>query len=80
MHDGNILSADQYVSGSGRFFMRSGIAGERFGPERDEFEVAFIPLTREHAIGWRVSCTDMPKRNAILVQRYARCLTDPLWR
>lgn len=76
MHGGNILSADQYVSGSGRFFMRSGIAGERLGPERDEFEVASIPLTRKHAIGWRVSCTDMPKRNAILVQKYAHCLTD----
>jgi formyltetrahydrofolate deformylase len=80
LQDGNILSAAQYVSGSGRFFMRSGIAGERFSPERDEFEVASIPLIRKHAIGWRVSCTDMPKRNAILVQKYAHCLTDPLWR
>lgn len=43
MHGGNILSTDQYVSGSGRFFMRLGIAGERFGPERDELEVVSIP-------------------------------------
>ena len=36
MHDGNILSADQYVSeastnGSGRFFMRLEVEGEGFG-------------------------------------------------
>jgi formyltetrahydrofolate hydrolase len=53
MHDGNILSADQYVSeeganGSGTFFMRLEIEGEGFGLERDEFGAAFAPLARQH--------------------------------
>jgi formyltetrahydrofolate deformylase len=43
MHDGDILSADQYVSGSGRFFMRLEIKGEGFGLERDELGGAFAP-------------------------------------
>ena len=35
MHDGNILSADQYVSDSGTFFMRLEIEGEGFGLGRN---------------------------------------------
>jgi formyltetrahydrofolate deformylase len=80
MHDGNILSADQYVSGSGTFFMRLEIEGEGFGLARDEFDGAFAPLARRHGMDWRVSYTDAPKRVAILVSRYDHCLTDLLWR
>ena len=85
MHDGNILSADQYVSeegtdGSGNFFMRLEIEGEGFGLERNEFGGAFAPLARQHEMDWRVSYTDTPKRMAILVSRYDHCLIDLLWR
>ncbi len=85
MHDGNILSADQYVSeesanGSGTFFMRLEIEGEGFGLARDEFGGAFAPLARQHKMDWRLSYTDTPKRMAILVSRYDHCLIDLLWR
>jgi formyltetrahydrofolate deformylase len=80
MHDGNILSADQYVSDSGTFFMRLEIEGEGFGLGRDEFAGAFAPLARRHRMEWRVSHTDTPKRMAILVSRYDHCLIDILWR
>jgi formyltetrahydrofolate deformylase len=83
MHDGNILSADQYVGDGGAkatFFMRLEIEGGSFGLERDEFNGAFAPLARKHAMDWRVSYTDAPKRMAILVSRYDHCLTDMLWR
>ena len=82
MHNGNILSADQYVSeeGSGRFFMRLEIEGEGFGLARDEFSAVFAPLARRHAMDWRISYTDTPKRMAILVSRYDHCLIDLLWR
>ena len=83
MHDGNILSADQYVSereSGSTFFMRLEIEGEGFGLERDELEGAFAPLARKHGMDWRVSYTDAPKRMAILVSRYDHCLTDLLWR
>ena len=80
MHDGNILSADQYVSDSGTFFMRLEIEGEGFGLARDEFAGAFAPLARRHEMDWRVSHTDTPKRMAILVSRYDHCLIDLLWR
>jgi formyltetrahydrofolate deformylase len=85
MHDGNILSADQYVSeesinGSGSFFMRLEIEGEGFGLERDEFVAAFAPLARQHKMDWRVSYTDVRKRMAILVSKHDHCLLDLLWR
>jgi formyltetrahydrofolate deformylase len=80
MHDGNILSADQYVSDSGTFFMRLEIEGEGFGLSRDEFAAAFAPLARRHGMDWRVSHTDTPRRMAILVSRYDHCLIDLLWR
>ncbi len=82
MHDGNILSADQYVSekGSGRFFIRLEIEGQGFGLERDEFGAAFAPLARRHKMDWRATYTDSPKRMAILVSRYDHCLIDLLWR
>ena len=80
MHDGNILSADQYVSDGGTFFMRLEIEGEGFGLARDEFGGAFRPLARRHGMDWRVSHTDTPKRMAILVSRHDHCLTDLLWR
>jgi formyltetrahydrofolate deformylase len=80
MHDGNILSADQYVSEGGTFFMRLEIEGDGFGLARDEFAGAFRPLARRHGMDWRVSHTDTPKRMAILVSRYDHCLTDLLWR
>ncbi len=80
MHDGNILSADQYVSDSGTFFMRLEIEGEGFGLSRDEFAAAFVPLARKHDMDWRVSHTDTPGRMAILVSRYDHCLIDLLWR
>jgi formyltetrahydrofolate deformylase len=80
MHDGNILSADQYVSDSRMFFMRLEIEGERFGLGREEFAGAFAPLARRHEMDWRVSYTDTPKRMAILVSRYDHCLIDLLWR
>ena len=80
MHDGNILSADQYVSDSETFFMRLEIEGEGFGLGRDEFAGAFAPLARQHEMDWRVSYTDTPKRMAILVSRYDHCLIDLLWR
>ncbi|MFL5991060.1 MAG: formyltetrahydrofolate deformylase [Rubrobacteraceae bacterium] len=80
MHDGNILSADQYVSDSGTFFMRLEIEGEGFGLGRDEFAGAFAPLARRHRMEWRVSHTDTPKRMAILGSRYDHCLIDLLWR
>ena len=80
MHDGNILSADQYVSDSGTFFMRLEIEGEGFGLGRGEFAGAFTPLARRHEMDWRVSYTDTPKRMAVLVSRYDHCLIDLLWR
>ena len=81
MHDGNILSADQYVNReSGRFLMRLEIEGEGFGLEREEFGAAFAPLARRHAMEWHVSFTDTPKRMAILVSGYDHCLIDLLWR
>jgi formyltetrahydrofolate deformylase len=80
MHDGNILSADQYVSDTGTFFMRLEIEGEDFGLGRDEFAGAFTPLARRHGMDWRISYTDTPKRMAILVSRYDHCLIDLLWR
>jgi formyltetrahydrofolate deformylase len=80
MHDGNILSADQYVSDSGTFFMRLEIEGEGFGLGRHEFAGAFAPLARRHEMDWRVYHTDTPKRMAILVSRYDHCLIDLLWR
>lgn len=80
MHDGNILSADQYVSDGGTFFMRLEIEGEGFGLARDEFAGAFRPLARRNGMDWHVSHTDTPKRMAILVSRYDHCLTDLLWR
>jgi formyltetrahydrofolate deformylase len=80
MHDGNILSADQYVSDGGTFFMRLEIEGEGFGLARDEFAGAFRPLARRHGMDWRMGHTDTPKRMAILVSRYDHCLTDLLWR
>jgi formyltetrahydrofolate deformylase len=80
MHDGNILSADQYVSDTGTFFMRLEIAGEGFGLGRHEFAGAFAPLARRHGMDWRLSHTDTPKRMAILVSRYDHCLIDLLWR
>lgn len=80
MHDGNILSADQYVSDSGTFFMRLEIEGEGFGLARDEFAGAFAPLARRHDMDWRLSHTGTPKRMAILVSRYDHCLIDLLWR
>ena len=87
MHDGNILSADQYVSegepggaAGGNFFMRLEIEGDGFGLGRDEFDGAFAPLARRHKMDWRVTHTDAPKRMAILVSRYDHCLIDLLWR
>jgi formyltetrahydrofolate deformylase len=91
MHDGTILSADQYVSprraggraggiAGGTFFMRLEIEGEGFGLARDEFAGAFAPLARRHGMDWSVFYTDAPKRVAILVSRYDHCLTDLLWR
>ncbi len=81
MHDGNILSADQYVGeDSATFFMRLEIEGEGFGLERDEFAAAFAPLARQHEMEWSMSYTDTPKRMAILVSKYDHCLTDLLWR
>src|SRR5215210_3851280 len=81
MHDGNILSADQYVSeSSGRFFMRLEIEGAGFGLERGEFASAFAPLARRHGMDWKASYTDAPKRMAVLVSRYDHCLIDLLWR
>lgn len=80
MHDGNILSADQYVSESGSFFMRLEIEGDGFGLGRDEFAGAFAPLARRHGMDWWLSYTDAPKRAALLVSRYDHCLTDLLWR
>jgi formyltetrahydrofolate deformylase len=80
MNDGNILSADQYVSDSGTFFMRLEIEGGGFGLGRNEFAGAFTPLARQHGMDWRISYTDTPKRMAILVSRYDHCLIDLLWR
>ena len=85
MHDGNVLSADQYVSpggkpGDSRFFMRLEVEGAGFGLERREFAGAFAPLARRHGMDWRVSFTDAPKCMAILVSGYDHCLIDLLWR
>ena len=82
MHNGNILSADQYVSEAGRgmFFMRLEIEGGSFGLERSEFGAAFAPLARQHKMEWSVSYTDTPKKVAILVSRHDHCLMDLLWR
>ncbi len=82
LHNGNILSADQYVSDppNGTFFMRMEIEGHGFGLGRDEFDAAFAPLARQHGMNWRVAFTDRPKRMAILVSRHGHCLIDLLWR
>jgi formyltetrahydrofolate deformylase len=82
LHNGNILSADQYVSDppNGTFFMRMEIEGQGFGLGREEFDAAFAPLARQHRMNWRVCFTDRPKRMAILVSRHGHCLIDLLWR
>jgi formyltetrahydrofolate deformylase len=82
LHNGNILSADQYVSDpkGGTFFMRMVIEDQGFGLGRDEFDAAFAPLARQHGMNWRVGFTDRPKRMAILVSRQGHCLIDLLWR
>ena len=63
--DGNIVSADQYVSeeGRGTFFMRPEIEGEGFGIERDEFGATFAPLARQHKMQSRVSYTGHPEED-----------------
>lgn len=60
--------------------MRLEIEGKGFGLERDEFDGAFAPLARRHAMRWDVSHTDEPKKMTILVSRYDHCLVDLLWR
>ena len=82
LHNGNILSADQFVSGppSGTFFMRMVIESTGFGLGRDEFDAAFAPLARQHGMNWRVAFTDRPKRMAILASKEGHCLIDLLWR
>jgi formyltetrahydrofolate deformylase len=82
LHNGNILSADQYVSDSPQptFFMRLEIESTGFGLDRDEFDAAFAPLARQHKMNWRVSYTDRPKRMAIMVSKHEHCLVDLLWR
>ncbi len=82
LHNGNILSADQYVSDppNGTLFMRMEIEGQGFGLGRDEFDAAFAPLARQHGMNWRVRFTDRPKRMAILVSKLGHCLVDLLWR
>jgi formyltetrahydrofolate deformylase len=82
LHQGNILSADQYVSDppNGTFFMRMEIESQGFGLARDEFDAAFSPLARQHGMNWRVGFTDRPKRTAILVSKQGHCLIDLLWR
>jgi formyltetrahydrofolate deformylase len=82
LHNGNIVSADQYVSGppSDRLFMRMEIESQGFGLSRDEFDAAFAPLARQHGMNWRISFTDRPKRVAILASKQGHCLIDLLWR
>jgi formyltetrahydrofolate deformylase len=82
LHNGNILSADQYVSDSttATFFMRLEIESDGFGLGRDEFGSAFGPLARAHGMNWRISFTDRPKRMAIMVSKLGHCLVDLLWR
>ncbi len=82
MHNGNILSAAEYVSSppSNTFFMRMEIEGDGFGLRREEFDAAFAPLARQHRMSWRTTYTDRPQRMAILVSRYDHCLLDLLWR
>jgi formyltetrahydrofolate deformylase len=82
LHNGNILSADQYVSDSANatFFMRLEIESKGFGLGRDEFDSAFAPLARQHGMNWRISFTDRPKRMAIMVSKQGHCLIDLLWR
>jgi formyltetrahydrofolate deformylase len=82
LHNGNILSADQYVSDppNGTFFMRLEIESQGFGLGREEFDAAFGPLARQHGMNWRVRFTDRPKRMAILVSKQGHCLIDLLWR
>ena len=81
MHDGNILSADQYVSDSRAAVLHAdGDRGRGFRPGRDEFDAAFAPLARRHGMDWRVALHRPPKRMAILVSRYDHCLIDLLWR
>jgi formyltetrahydrofolate deformylase len=52
------------------------IEGEGFGLDREELGDAFAPLAREHDMDWQLSCSDTPKRMAIMVSRYDHCLTD----
>jgi len=82
LHNGNILSADQYVSDSANptFFMRLEIESDGFGLGRDEFDSAFAPLARQHGMNWRISFTDRRKRMAIMVSKQEHCLIDLLWR
>jgi formyltetrahydrofolate deformylase len=82
LHNGNILSADQYVSEppSATFFMRLVIEGDGFGLNRDEFDIAFAPLARRHGMNWSISFTDYAKRLAVLVSKQGHCLIDLLWR
>jgi len=81
-HNGNLLGADQFVSGgpNRRFLLRMEIESAGFGLGRDEFDAAFAPLARQHGMNWRVAYTDRPKRVAILVSKHGHCLIDLLWR
>ena len=61
MHDGTILSADQYAGDGATFLMRLEVEGEGFGLARDEFAGAFRPWpgrsnTRPNSFGEPVRC------------------------
>lgn len=80
LHNGNIVSADQYVSASSTFFLRMEVEGEGFRLQRGELAATFAPLARQYSMRWRVAYSDQPKRMAIMVSKYDHCLLDLLWR
>lgn len=80
-HNGNILSADQYVSSTtGRFFMRLEIDEKGFAVPRDQLSGEFSRLAHGYDMTYRISYSDRPKRVAILVSKQDHCLVDLLWR
>lgn len=76
---GNVLEAQQFNDReSDRFFMRV-----KFDPgagSQDDFRDAFTPLAAEHAMEWKLTLRDRPRRVLIMVSKFDHCLADLLYR
>lgn len=75
---GNITESQQFGdSDTGLFFMRVQFEGSG---ERSEWEAAFVALTSDFALEWKLDTVGRPKRTIIMVSTTAHCLHDLLFR